>query len=163
MGLALNRYIGNSILPALISHSSFYAEADQHAPLLDATLHTVYRLSKCKVCGSPPELKRCNWPVSGDVLITLIYKDTVLTYRLCETFPLLCQILTKGQREAVSDFLVALTREMQPAALLPLLRKLTIDVSKLSEYTTVALRVCTLHVLVDVLCLAQGFACHSLF
>ena len=51
------------------------------------------------------------------------------------------QILTKGQREGVSDFLVALTREMQPAALLPLLRKLTIDVSKLSEYTTVALRV----------------------
>ncbi|KAK3867881.1 hypothetical protein Pcinc_026695, partial [Petrolisthes cinctipes] len=102
MGLALNRYIGNSILPALISHSSFYAEADQHAPLLDATLHTVYRLSKCK-------------------------------------------ILTKGQREAVSDFLVALTREMQPAALLPLLRKLTIDVSKLSEYTTVALRLLTLH------------------
>lgn len=41
----------------------------------------------------------------------------------------------------MSDFLVALTREMQPAALLPLLRKLTIDVSKLSEYTTVALRV----------------------
>ncbi|XP_050722291.1 ryanodine receptor-like isoform X2 [Eriocheir sinensis] len=102
MGLALNRYIGNSILPALISHSNFYAEADQHAPLLDATLHTVYRLSKCK-------------------------------------------ILTKGQREAVSDFLVALTREMQPAALLPLLRKLTIDVSKLSEYTTVALRLLTLH------------------
>ncbi|XP_069170443.1 ryanodine receptor [Procambarus clarkii] len=102
MGLALNRYIGNSILPALISHSSFYAEADQHAPLLDATLHTVYRLSKCK-------------------------------------------ILTKGQREAVSDFLIALTREMQPAALLPLLRKLTIDVSKLSEYTTVALRLLTLH------------------
>lgn len=49
MGLALNRYIGNSILPALISHSSFYAEAEAHAPLLDATLHTVYRLSKCKV------------------------------------------------------------------------------------------------------------------
>ena len=49
MGLALNRYIGNSILPALISHSSFYSEAEQHAPLLDATLHTVYRLSKCKV------------------------------------------------------------------------------------------------------------------
>lgn len=49
MGLALNRYIGNSILPALIKHSNFYSEADQHAPLLDATLHTVYRLSKCKV------------------------------------------------------------------------------------------------------------------
>ncbi|KAB7495833.1 Ryanodine receptor [Armadillidium nasatum] len=102
MGLALNRYIGNSILPALIKQSSFYAEADNYAPLLDATLHTVYRLSKCK-------------------------------------------ILTKGQRESVSDFLVALTREMQPAMLLPLLRKLTIDVSNLSEYTTVALRLLTLH------------------
>ena len=67
MGLALNRYIGNSILPLLISHSSFYAEADNYVSLLDATLHTVYRLSKIKM-------------------------------------------LTKGQREAVSDFLVALTR-----------------------------------------------------
>lgn len=34
---------------------------------------------------------------------------------------------------------------MQPANLLKLLRKLTIDVSKLSEYTTVALRLLTLH------------------
>jgi len=32
---------------------------------------------------------------------------------------------------------------MQPSMLLKLLRKLTIDVSKLTEYTTVALRVCT--------------------
>ena len=99
MGLALNRYIGNSILPLLISHSKFYAEADNYASLLDATLHTVYRLSKNKM-------------------------------------------LTKGQREAVSDFLVALTREMQPNMLLKLLRKLTVDVANLSEYTTVALRVC---------------------
>jgi len=98
MGLALNRYIGNSILPLLISHSKFYAEADNYASLLDATLHTVYRLSKVKM-------------------------------------------LTKGQREAVSDFLVALTRELQPNMLLKLLRKLTVDVSKLSEYSTVALRV----------------------
>jgi len=98
MGLALNRYIGNSILPLLIKHSRFYAEADNYASLLDATLHTVYRLSKNKM-------------------------------------------LTKGQREAVSDFLVALTREMQPNMLLKLLRKLTVDVSRLTEYTTVALRV----------------------
>ena len=67
MGLALNRYIGNSILPLLIKHSRFYADADNYSSLLDATLHTVYRLSKNK-------------------------------------------ILTKGQREAVSDFLVTLTR-----------------------------------------------------
>jgi hypothetical protein len=51
----------------LIKHSKFYNEADNYASLLDATLHTVYRLSKNRM-------------------------------------------LTKGQREAVSDFLVALTR-----------------------------------------------------
>lgn len=67
MALALNRYIGNSILPLLITHSRFYSEAENYASVLDATLHTVYRLSKNKM-------------------------------------------LTKGQREAVSDFLVALTR-----------------------------------------------------
>lgn len=67
MALAMNRYIGNSILPLLIKHSKFYNEADNYASLLDATLHTVYRLSKNRM-------------------------------------------LTKGQREAVSDFLVALTR-----------------------------------------------------
>lgn len=98
MALSMNRYIGNSILPLLIKHSKFYNEAENYASLLDATLHTVYRLSKNRM-------------------------------------------LTKGQREAVSDFLVALTSQMQPAMLLKLLRKLTVDVSKLSEYTTVALRV----------------------
>ncbi|XP_043499298.1 ryanodine receptor isoform X4 [Polistes fuscatus] len=102
MALAMNRYIGNSILPLLIKHSKFYNEADNYASLLDATLHTVYRLSKNRM-------------------------------------------LTKGQREAVSDFLVALTSQMQPSMLLKLLRKLTVDVSKLSEYTTVALRLLTLH------------------
>ncbi|XP_064536233.1 ryanodine receptor isoform X10 [Drosophila montana] len=102
MALAMNRYIGNSILPLLIKHSKFYNEAENYASLLDATLHTVYRLSKNRM-------------------------------------------LTKGQREAVSDFLVALTSQMQPAMLLKLLRKLTVDVSKLSEYTTVALRLLTMH------------------
>ena len=67
MALAMNRYIGVSILPLLIQHSKFYNGADNYASLLDATLHTVYRLSKNRM-------------------------------------------LTKGQREAVSDFLVALTR-----------------------------------------------------
>ncbi|KAJ8959410.1 hypothetical protein NQ318_022100 [Aromia moschata] len=55
------------------------------------------------------------------------------------------RMLTKGQREAVSDFLVALTSQLQPSMLLKLLRKLTVDVSNLSEYTTVALRLLTLH------------------
>ncbi|KAK8771163.1 hypothetical protein V5799_025604 [Amblyomma americanum] len=69
MALALNRYIGNSVLPMLIQYYSYFTDAENYASLLDATLHTVYRLSKVK-------------------------------------------ILTKGQREKVSDFLVALTRNV---------------------------------------------------
>lgn len=102
MALSMNRYIGNSILPLLIKHNHFYNEAENYASLLDATLHTVYRLSKNRM-------------------------------------------LTKGQREAVSDFLVTLTSAMQPSMLMKLLRKLTVDVSKLTEYTTVALRLLTMH------------------
>ena len=102
MALALNRYLGNAVLPLLNKYSHFYADADNWASLMDASLHTIYRLSKIKV-------------------------------------------LTKGQRDSVSDFLVALTREMQPSMLLNLLRKLTIDVSVLTEYSTVALRLLTLH------------------
>lgn len=102
MALSMNRYIGNSILPLLIKHNHFYNEAENYASLLDATLHTVYRLSKNRM-------------------------------------------LTKGQRESVSDFLVTLTSAMQPAMLMKLLRKLTVDVSKLTEFTTVALRLLTMH------------------
>ncbi|GIY59268.1 ryanodine receptor [Caerostris extrusa] len=97
MALALNRYIGNSIMPILIKYCHYFGDAENYASLLDATLHTIYRLSKVK-------------------------------------------ILTKGQREGVSDFC-----EMQPSMLVRLLRKLTVDVSVLTEYTTVALRLLTLH------------------
>lgn len=97
MALALNRYIGNYVLPLLIKYSHYFGNAENWASLMDATLHTCYRMSKVK-------------------------------------------ILTKGQRECVSDFLVALTHEMNPSMLLGLLRKLTIDVSVLTEYSTVALR-----------------------
>ncbi|KAG8184852.1 hypothetical protein JTE90_012099 [Oedothorax gibbosus] len=102
MALALNRYIGVSVLPILIKYCHYFGDADNYASLIDATLHTIYRLSKVK-------------------------------------------ILTKGQREGVSDFLVALTHEMQPSMLVGLLRKLTVDVAALTEYTTVALRLLTLH------------------
>lgn len=102
MALAVNRYIGNFVLPILIKYSSFFGNGDNWSSLMDATLHTCYRMSKVK-------------------------------------------ILTKGQRDAVSDFLVSLTREMNPSMLLGLLRKLTVDVSVLTEYSTVALRLLTLH------------------
>lgn len=102
MALAINRYVGNFVLPLLIKYSHFFGNADNWNSLMDATLHTCYRLSKVK-------------------------------------------ILTKGQRDCVSDFLVALTHEMNPGMLLGLLRKLTVDVSVLTEYSTVALRLLTLH------------------
>jgi len=97
MGLALNRYIGTSILPMLIKYRGFYADAESHSPLLEATLHTVYRLSKGKM-------------------------------------------LTNVQRGTVSEFLVTLTREVAPSMLLKLLRRLTIDLAKLNEYSGVALK-----------------------
>ena len=98
MGLALNRYIGNSIIPLLTKYSRYYADADSHSPLLEATLHTVYRMSKGKM-------------------------------------------LTNVQRQAVSDFLIAITSEVPPGMLLKLLRQLTVDLAKLNEYSNVALRV----------------------
>ena len=101
MGLALNRYIGNSILPALIKYNYYYSDADNYNPLLEATLHTVYQLSKGKM-------------------------------------------LTNVQRQSVSDFLITLTREVAPFMLLKLLRRLTSDLAKLNEYSSVALKMLTL-------------------
>lgn len=60
MALAMNRYIGNSVLPLLISHAKFYNDADNYANLLDATLHTVYRLSKNRMLtkGKYPNIQK---------------------------------------------------------------------------------------------------------
>ena len=101
MIMIMNRFIGNSILPALIKYNHYYAEADNYNPLLEATLHTVYQLSKGKM-------------------------------------------LTNVQRQSVSDFLITLTREVAPVMLLKLLRRLTVDLAKLNEYSSVALKMLTL-------------------
>lgn len=44
--LALNRYLCNAVLPLLTNHSSFFSDAEHHAALLDATLHTVLFIDK---------------------------------------------------------------------------------------------------------------------
>lgn len=67
MALALNRYIGSCVLPILTNYSHFFSDADHASALLDSTLNTVYRLSKC-------------------------------------------QSLTKGQMDAVSNFLISFTK-----------------------------------------------------
>ena len=51
------------------------------------------------------------------------------------------KMLTNVQRQAVSDFLIAITSEVPPGMLLKLLRQLTVDLAKLNEYSNVALRV----------------------
>jgi hypothetical protein len=57
--LALNRYLCNAVLPLLTNHSHFFAEAEHHAALLDATLHTVSpiltRLYYLLISGLPNE------------------------------------------------------------------------------------------------------------
>lgn len=96
--LALNRYLCNSVLPLLTNHSHYFAEAEHYSALLDATLHTVYRMNRLRS-------------------------------------------LTKNQRDAVSDFLVALTREIPPAMMVKLLRKVIIDIKQMTENVLVPLRV----------------------
>lgn len=49
--------------------------------------------------------------------------------------------LTKNQRDAVSDFLVALTRELPPGMMIKLLRKVIIDIQQATENVLVPLRV----------------------
>ncbi|XGW02944.1 hypothetical protein V3C99_014731 [Haemonchus contortus] len=101
--LALNRYLCNAVLPLLTNHSHFFSDAEHHAALLDATLHTVYRMNRLKS-------------------------------------------LTKNQRDAVSDFLVAITRELPPGMMIKLLRKVIIDIQQMSDMNVlVPLRLMTLH------------------
>lgn len=49
--------------------------------------------------------------------------------------------LTKNQRDAVSDFLVALTRELPPAMMVKLMRKVITDIQEMTENVLVPLRV----------------------
>lgn len=51
------------------------------------------------------------------------------------------QSLTKNQRDAVSDFLVAITRELPPSMMIKLLRKVIIDIQLKTENVLVPLRV----------------------
>uniref|UniRef100_A0A915J9D7 Uncharacterized protein n=1 Tax=Romanomermis culicivorax TaxID=13658 RepID=A0A915J9D7_ROMCU len=102
IALALNRYLCNAVLPLLTQQSQFFADAEQYEALLNATLHTVYRMSKLKS-------------------------------------------LTNNQRSSVSDFLVSLTRELNPLSMLKLLQKVVVDIPSLNEYASVPLRLMTLH------------------
>ncbi|XP_064602338.1 ryanodine receptor 2-like [Liolophura sinensis] len=100
MALALNRYLCASVLPLLTTHAHFFNDADHVSSLIDSTLNTVYRLSKCRS-------------------------------------------LTKGQRDIVSDYLVAFTNQLRPPSMTRLLRKLAVDVPALSENAVVPLRLLT--------------------
>ncbi|KAG7283030.1 hypothetical protein CRUP_012923 [Coryphaenoides rupestris] len=44
--LAMNRYIGTSLLPLLTRCAALFASTEHHAALIDSTLQTIYRLSK---------------------------------------------------------------------------------------------------------------------
>lgn len=51
------------------------------------------------------------------------------------------QSLTKNQRDAVSDFLVAITRELPPSMMMKLMRKVINDIQEMDENLLVPLRV----------------------
>ncbi|XP_052827801.1 ryanodine receptor isoform X7 [Octopus bimaculoides] len=48
MALALNRYLCNSVLPLMTTHCHFFRDADHVSALMDNTLNTVYRYTKCR-------------------------------------------------------------------------------------------------------------------
>ncbi|KAJ8309071.1 hypothetical protein KUTeg_013945 [Tegillarca granosa] len=48
MALAMNRYLCASVLSLLTTYSHFFNDADHASSLLDSTLNTVYRVSKCR-------------------------------------------------------------------------------------------------------------------
>ncbi|XP_072031407.1 LOW QUALITY PROTEIN: ryanodine receptor 2-like [Amphiura filiformis] len=53
--------------------------------------------------------------------------------------------LTRGQRNIISNFLVALTKSLKPSMMQRLLRKLIVDVPALAEHTFVSLKILMLH------------------
>ncbi|EJD76290.1 ryanodine Receptor TM 4-6 family protein [Loa loa] len=53
--------------------------------------------------------------------------------------------LTKNQRDAVSDFLVAITHELPPSMMVKLMRKVINDIQEMDENLLVPLRILTLH------------------
>ncbi|VDK67237.1 unnamed protein product [Onchocerca ochengi] len=55
------------------------------------------------------------------------------------------QSLTKNQRDAVSDFLVAITHELPPAMMVKFMRKVITDIQEMNENLVVPLRILTLH------------------
>jgi len=48
MALALNRYLCISVIPLITSYSHYFDDCDHRSSLLEAILHTIYRLSKCR-------------------------------------------------------------------------------------------------------------------
>ncbi|XP_071832667.1 ryanodine receptor 2-like isoform X4 [Apostichopus japonicus] len=102
MALALNRYMCNSVLPLLTRNAVMFENADKSAALMDATLHTVYRMASCRS-------------------------------------------LTRGQRDTIAEFLIALTKNLKPSVMQRLLTKLIKDIPALEEHTYVSLKIVQLH------------------
>jgi len=69
MALALNRYLCNAVLPLLTNNANFFEDADYASHLLDQTLHTAYKLSKCR------SLTKNQRDVVSDFLVALTGYD----------------------------------------------------------------------------------------
>ncbi|XP_056620483.1 ryanodine receptor 3 [Triplophysa dalaica] len=100
--LAMNRYIGSAVLPLLTRCAHLFAHTEHYAPLIDSTLHTIYRLSKGRS-------------------------------------------LTKAQRDAIEECLLAICEHLRPSMLQQLLRRLVFDVPQLTEYCQMPIKLLTNH------------------
>ncbi|XP_032882821.1 ryanodine receptor 3 isoform X4 [Amblyraja radiata] len=61
IALALNRYVCSTVLPLLTRCAPLFAETEHFAPLIDTTLHTIYRLSKgrCLTKAQRESIEEC--------------------------------------------------------------------------------------------------------
>ena len=119
MALALNRYLCNSVIPMMASHAHYFEESDHRSSLLEATLHTVYRLSKCR-------------SLTKNQLDTIC--DFLLAYARCAR-------VTRLSQTTRLNVCVRCSSQLKPSMMTPLLKKLVHDVPALTDQTIVPLRV----------------------
>ncbi|CAG03530.1 unnamed protein product [Tetraodon nigroviridis] len=106
-----------------------------------STTETALALNRYIGSAVLPLLARCSALFAGTEHYTQLIDSTLQTiYRLCKG-----RSLTKAQRDAIEECLLAICKHLRPTMMQQLLRRLVFDVPVLSEYCKIPLRLLTNH------------------
>ncbi|XP_029705795.1 ryanodine receptor 3 isoform X12 [Takifugu rubripes] len=106
-----------------------------------STTETALALNRYIGSAVLPLLTRCAALFAGTEHYTQLIDSTLQTiYRLCKG-----RSLTKAQRDAIEECLLAICKHLRPTMMQQLLRRLVFDVPVLSEYCKIPLRLLTNH------------------